>query len=97
MIDRGIVEWLAEYIHDWSKQDANNTGGGDERKEKNDYGLEYSTALFMNLCLHKYERYNFRTQSVTYIFSSFLQVRPRALRPHGPDCDRGHGESGGIE
>ena len=42
MIERGIVEWLADYISDSSTD-----------PEQTPYALEYSTALFMNLCLHR--------------------------------------------
>ena len=64
LIERGIVEWLIKYLEqlnpNWSNQISNN----DKTRNTNDegdqklcqaswYGLEYSTALFMNLCLHK--------------------------------------------
>ena len=63
LIERGIVEWLVKYLEqlnpNWSDQNINN-GTQNKNKEniRNDvkascYGLEYSTALFMNLCLHK--------------------------------------------
>ena len=63
LIERGIVEWLVRYLEqlnpNWSEMNTNN-----DRPNENDdryrnksqascYGLEYSTALFMNLCLHK--------------------------------------------
>ena len=43
MIQRGIVEWLIKYLNQVDPSPASSTP----------YGLEYSTALFMNLCLHK--------------------------------------------
>ncbi|TRY79172.1 hypothetical protein TCAL_13089 [Tigriopus californicus] len=39
MIDLGIVEWLVRFL--------------EHGQDLSLYGLEYSTALFMNLCLHK--------------------------------------------
>ena len=63
LIERGIVEWLVRYLEqlnpNWSEMNTSN-----DRPSENDdryrnkcqascYGLEYSTALFMNLCLHK--------------------------------------------
>lgn len=39
MIDLGTVEWLVRYL--------------EHSEDLSVYGLEYSTALFMNLCLHK--------------------------------------------
>ena len=39
LLERGLVTWLVtHYLH---------------RKELRLYGLEYSTALLMNLCLHR--------------------------------------------
>ena len=61
MIDRGIIEWLISHLQE--RTDPNNGGSSSSSEEdgsnisssnsKSSYGLEYSTALFMNLCLHK--------------------------------------------
>ena len=64
LIERGIVEWLVKYLEQlnpsWSSQVSNDgkTGNADDNgdgklSQASWYGLEYSTALFMNLCLHK--------------------------------------------
>ena len=63
LIENGIVEWLIRYLEqlnpNWSTtQPPNNdksytTDGNNKMSKASWYGLEYSTALFMNLCLHK--------------------------------------------
>ena len=64
MIESGIVEWLIRYLEqlnpNWSsrfdsKNDNSHTNddANDKMNKTSWYGLEYSTALFMNLCLHK--------------------------------------------
>ena len=63
LIERGIVEWLIRYLEqlnpNWSNQNynsdriTNDTGADNNQNQASWYGLEYSTALFMNLCLHK--------------------------------------------
>merc|ERR1711884_948513 len=63
LIEKGIVEWLVKYLEqlnpNWSNQslNENNLFNADSMTNYKDqascYGLEYSTALFMNLCLHK--------------------------------------------
>ena len=45
MIEMGIVEWLVNYLDNFDE--------GNWQVPYTPYGLEYSTALFMNLCLHK--------------------------------------------
>ena len=44
MIESGMLEWLIDHLKQFLCQNANNISS---------YGLEYSTALFMNLCLHR--------------------------------------------
>ena len=46
----GIVEWLVKYLENF---DENVDSGSNWKVPYSPYGLEYSTALFMNLCLHK--------------------------------------------
>ena len=63
LIEKGIVEWLVKYLEqlnpNWSNQSINENSLFNADNITNDkdqascYGLEYSTALFMNLCLHK--------------------------------------------
>ena len=63
LIERGIVEWLVRYLEqlnpNWSEMNTNNDrpnendDGYRSKSQASCYGLEYSTALFMNLCLHK--------------------------------------------
>ena len=60
MIERGIIEWLVEYLQ------------GTE--SHNSYGLEYSTALLMNLCLHKSGK-----EKIVPIAKSVLDVLTRLL------------------
>ena len=47
MIQMGIVEWLIKYLNHFDRFSSGSPSTSDY------YGLEYSTALFMNLCLHK--------------------------------------------
>ena len=44
MIESGMLEWLIDHLKQFLSQNAENIST---------YGLEYSTALFMNLCLHR--------------------------------------------
>ena len=60
MIERGIIEWLVEYLQ------------GTE--SHNSYGLEYSTALLMNLCLHKSGK-----EKIVPIAKSVLDILTRLL------------------
>ena len=56
MIERGMVEWLVEYLADWSMRfvaTPESSALEQPTESSNLYGLEYSTALFMNLCLHR--------------------------------------------
>ncbi len=54
MIDSGMVEWLVTHLK-WLTGSSGTTGScsSETGSTTSTYGLEYSTALFMNLCLHK--------------------------------------------
>ena len=54
----GIVEWLVKYLDNFDQKLRQEEQAAAEQEEQmrqlsSLYGLEYSTALFMNLCLHK--------------------------------------------
>ena len=62
LIERGIVEWLIGYLEQLHPNMSNQNAvekrsvgndGSYKMKQASCYGLEYSTALFMNLCLHR--------------------------------------------
>ena len=43
LIESGMIEWLIDHLKQFLNKKSNLSC----------YGLEYSTALFMNLCLHR--------------------------------------------
>ncbi len=51
MIDRGVLEWLVTYLRDTQQQQQQQQH--QQPFYPSSYGLEYATALFMNLCLHR--------------------------------------------
>ena len=58
MIEMGIVEWLVKYLDNFDQKLRQEEQAAAKQEEQmrqlsSLYGLEYSTALFMNLCLHK--------------------------------------------
>ncbi len=74
MIDRGILEWLTGYLGD--HLDAQSAPSSVTTASSTTYGLEYSTALFMNLCLHRSgkERCLPRARAVLDTFSRLLTL-----------------------
>ena len=64
MIESGMLEWLIDHLKQFLCQNANNIST---------YGLEYSTALFMNLCLHRSGKLRCLPMAQK-VLSTFLQL-----------------------
>ena len=64
MIESGMLEWLIDHLKQFLSQNADNIST---------YGLEYSTALFMNLCLHRSGKLRCLPMAQK-VLSTFLQL-----------------------
>lgn len=53
MIERGLLDWLIVYLSELDSSSSNQQHQSVTSDYQSSYGLEYATALFMNLCLHK--------------------------------------------
>ena len=64
MIESGMLEWLIDHLKQFLSQNAESIST---------YGLEYSTALFMNLCLHRSGKLRCLPMAQK-VLSTFLQL-----------------------
>ena len=77
MIESGMLEWLIDHLKQFLSQNAENISS---------YGLEYSTALFMNLCLHRSGKLRCLPMAQK-VLSTFLQLLSSANKRKVSDLE----------